>query len=324
MFVLWLVVIWISVVEISYLESVSVVVDYNDLDREVEKQCIEHCHLQNQTDGTRLDYNCNNECNTEQCSKGCVVWKDSLTSSCHRACNGTSDRLSHRELHCVIGCNDAIGKYFARVRTVLGKPPAPALLDNSLTATTLKLEWRFKEASRARLSAHLQWRYEEIAATWQYCRNVTWEPEISSFYVQTLQPYTKYRFRIALNLGRHNFGADAIYSERSVVIATLAAGPPASPPQHVHAAPVDAHSVSVTWEPGPFPHGPLLSYVLHITETGSSGRPGYQGRTEVKVGSSSTTIYYALFASFSVLFFFFSYSSSVLTKNRITLSLPFL
>lgn len=46
MFVLWLVVIWISVVEISYLESVSVVVDYNDLDREVEKQCIEHCHLQ--------------------------------------------------------------------------------------------------------------------------------------------------------------------------------------------------------------------------------------------------------------------------------------
>lgn len=56
--------------------------------------------------------------------------------------NGTSDRLSHRELHCVIGCNDAIGKYFGRVRTVLGKPPAPALLDNSLTATTLKLEWR--------------------------------------------------------------------------------------------------------------------------------------------------------------------------------------
>lgn len=107
-------------------------------------------------------------------------------------------------------------------------------------------------------------------------------------------------------MGRHNFGADAIYSERSVVIATLAAGPPASPPQHVHAAPVDAHSVSVTWEPGPFPHGPLLSYVLHITETGSSGRPGYQGRTEVKVGSSSTTIYYALFASFSY---------SVLTKT---------
>lgn len=46
MFVLWSVVIWISVVEISNLESVSVVVDYNNLDKEVEKQCIEHCRLQ--------------------------------------------------------------------------------------------------------------------------------------------------------------------------------------------------------------------------------------------------------------------------------------
>lgn len=83
-----------------------------------------------------------------------------------------------------------------------------------------------------------------------------------------------------MNLG-HGHG-DPIYSEKSVVIATLAAGIPASPPMHVRAAPVDAHSVSVSWEPGPFPHGPLLSYVLQITDNNPSG--GREARSEVKVG----------------------------------------
>lgn len=122
-----------------------------------------------------------------------------------------------------------------------------------------------------------------------------------------------FQFRIALNLGLHNFGADAIYSERSVVIATLAAGPPASPPLHVHAAPVDAHSVSVTWEPGPFPHGPLLSYVLHITETGSSARPGYQGRTEVKVGKD------ILMPCMLLFLFLHRFCSNQIKKKRFTI-----
>ncbi|CAH1131270.1 unnamed protein product [Ceutorhynchus assimilis] len=254
------------------------VIDYESLETGVEDQCVQQCPSQNRTDLGHFDYACDYDCSINQCSKGCTLWKDALSSSCQKVCNGTTDRLSHRELYCVIGCNDAIGKYFGQVRSLLGVPPAPALLDNSLAATTLKLEWRFPEASRAKLSFHVQWRYEVMAAAWQYSRNATWSSDNSYFLVEGLQPYTKYRFRIALNLG-HGHG-DPIYSEQSVVIATLASGVPASPPRNVRAAPVDAHSVSVSWEPGPFPHGPLLAYVLQITDDSPSG--GQKARSEVK------------------------------------------
>ncbi|XP_066156235.1 proto-oncogene tyrosine-protein kinase ROS isoform X1 [Euwallacea fornicatus] len=270
------------------ISSTSGVIDYATVEREVEAQCVQHCPLQNRTDSGRLDYTCEYDCNIVQCNKGCSVWMVALSSSCQRACNGTSDRLSQRELYCVIGCNEAIGKYFGQIRTLVGIPSAPALVDNSLKATSLKLEWRFLDASKARLTFHPQWKYEEIAASWQYCRNASWDPYANHFHIQGLQPYTKYRFRVALSLGHQSHGDEPIYSDQSVVIATLAEGIPASPPANVRVALVDAHSVSVTWEPGPFPHGPLLSYVLKITELGASGGQ-IMARTEVKDVSSTNT-----------------------------------
>lgn len=38
----------------------------------------------------------------------------------------------------------------------------------------------------------VQWRYEELAETWQYCRNQSWG-EGDQILVENLQPYTKYR-----------------------------------------------------------------------------------------------------------------------------------
>lgn len=73
---------------------------------------------------------------------------------------------------------------------LIGIPAAPALVADTLTATSLSLEWdgpRF-----ANISYLVQWRYEEIADTWQYCRNQSWGPH-STVTVENLQPYTKYR-----------------------------------------------------------------------------------------------------------------------------------
>nr|ALV82505.1 sev [Leptinotarsa decemlineata] len=250
--------------------------------------------------------------------------------------NGTTDRLISKELYCIMGCNDAITKYFSKLRTYLGVPPPPALLADSLNADSLKLEWNFPKAKMSGLSCHVQWRYEEFSTTWQYCRNASWNQENTVFYIYDLQPYTKYRvsilmfmtfaigtsvyhhigngtpcfiiyfdymptrklimistrmykynrsiitqlrlhpvkyrslfqFRIALILGSaggHPYG-EPIVSTESVVISTLASGVPLSPPQNVRVTPVDSSSISISWEPGPFPHGPLLSYVLNITD----------------------------------------------------------
>lgn len=70
---------------------------------------------------------------------------------------------------------------------------------------------------------------------------------------------------------------ELIVSPSSVVISTLPSGVPQSPPIIVRAAAVDHSSISVSWEPGPFPHGPLLSYVLQITDNNP------EGHSQVKV-----------------------------------------
>lgn len=95
-----------------------------------------------------------------------------------------------------MGCNDALASYFAQLRIRLGTPLPPALVADSLTATSLKLEWNFPEAEQAGLHYLLQWRYEELAleTAWQFCRNQTWITG-KTVLVTGLQPYTKYRVK---------------------------------------------------------------------------------------------------------------------------------
>ncbi|KAG5883190.1 hypothetical protein JTB14_018205 [Gonioctena quinquepunctata] len=209
---------------------------------------------------------------TSPCTTGCKLWKKALSQTCQEACNGTTERIIPKDLYCVMGCNDAVAKYFSKLRKHLGVPPAPALLADSLNADSLKLEWNFPQANAMGLSCHVQWRYEEFSTAWQYCRNASWNQENTVFYIYDLQPYTKYRFRISLLLGSTSGQpySEPIVSTESVVISTLASGLPLSPPQNVRVTPVDSSSISISWEPGPFPHGPILSYNLNITDNQQS------------------------------------------------------
>lgn len=60
--------------------------------------------------------------------------------------------------------------------------------------------------------------------------------------------------------------SDPIVSAPSVVISTLPYGSPSSAPIKLRVTVVDSHRVSLSWEPGPFSNGPILSYVLRISE----------------------------------------------------------
>lgn len=91
-----------------------------------------------------------------------------------------------------------------------------------------------------------------------------------------------FQFRIALLLSRHH--NDPIVSEPSLVISTLPGGTPSSAPSIVRATPADSTRVSMSWEPGPFPNGPILSYVLQINELPS-------GYTALKVRLLSTLLF---------------------------------
>lgn len=88
----------------------------------------------------------------------------------------------------------------------IGTPPAPALLADSLTSTSLSLEWEvpdhlssiMKRRKNVLRNYLVQWRYEESGNDWKYYRNQSLE-NTSPIRVENLQPFTSYRVRIILN-----------------------------------------------------------------------------------------------------------------------------
>lgn len=75
------------------------------------------------------------------------------------------------------------------------------------------------------------------------------------------------QFRIAIFLSSRGGSVEPVYSAQSVVMSTLDSGTPGSPPSSLRAVAPDAGRVAVSWEPGPFPNGPLISYVLRLADT---------------------------------------------------------
>ena len=73
---------------------------------------------------------------------------------------------------------------------------------------------------------------------------------------------TYLQFRVALLLSEN----EAIISEQSVIISTLAQGIPMSKPIIVRCLAVDQTRISISWEPGAFVNGPILSYALLIKD----------------------------------------------------------
>lgn len=166
----------------------------------------------------------------------------------------------------------------------VGTPSAPALVADSLTATSLSLEWEIpprlikftKGKSYITKSYLVQWRYEEVVGDWKFCRNQSMGDN-STVRVDNLQPYTKYRvrhkvqivqcvsekllkhfvfffglqFRVALILSSNH--EKELFSEQSVIISTLPKGKPMSEPAIVRAVAIDHTRISISWGPGPFP-----------------------------------------------------------------------
>lgn len=128
---------------------------------------------------------------------GCRLWQGALSTSCHAVCNKTdnTDILEPNKLYCVMGCNQAISHYIEWLKNEIGKPPAPALVADTLTATSLSLEWEApKRLSETTISTNysVQYRFEEIQSAWKFCSDHV-IIDHSTIHVENLQPYTKYR-----------------------------------------------------------------------------------------------------------------------------------
>ncbi|XP_014249043.1 proto-oncogene tyrosine-protein kinase ROS [Cimex lectularius] len=271
-------------------------------DSQIE-QCKLHCPLQNRTRDIHYEVGCSPDCKIAQCLKGCTLWEKALEASCQTVCNGTQELLPPKELYCVMGCNDALNRYLQKLKDELGRPPPPALVADSLTSTSLKLEW--ERGSYPNLTALLQWSYAD-AGQWQYARNQSWN--LNQVNVSCLRPYTNYRFRVSL-LAQE---MELVMSEASLVIGTLPSGLPSSPPSLVRATATDPTRVSVSWLPGPFPNGPILSYVVSIDELPH----GYKAHKDIPVSEKKE------FYMFQSLLPSRNYSVSVAMRNAVGLGPP--
>ncbi|XP_045523257.1 proto-oncogene tyrosine-protein kinase ROS isoform X2 [Pieris brassicae] len=232
---------------------------------EAVARCSEKCPFQNRTGEGHFDVNCGSDCSVEQCRMGCSLWLEGLDVSCQSACNVTSETALSRELYCVMGCNEALNTYFQMIKDLIGTPPAPALVADSLTATSLSLVWE-GNPKLGNLTYLVQWRYEELPGSWQYYSNSS-HSDRSIIHVENLRPYTKYRFRLAIFLSGRNGAGEPVYSAPSVVILTSDSGKPSSAPASLRAAAPDSSRVAISWEPGPFPNGQIISYVLRLADT---------------------------------------------------------
>ncbi|XP_070506786.1 proto-oncogene tyrosine-protein kinase ROS isoform X3 [Chironomus tepperi] len=242
----------------------------------VEK-CEQKCKDQNRTqfddDDDDGDTLCKSECTMkQQCDVGCTLWESALDSSCQRVCNKTAiNDFDNRQIYCIKGCNEASNFYFLWIKQEVQSPMAPALIPDSLTSTSLSLEWsvpsKFSELAKGNLfkktknETYFVQCYEDYEDDWKLCGKQTIY-ENSTIRLENIHPYTKYKFRIALLLSEN----EAIYSEPSVVISTNEEGIPESEPIILQAGAVDQTRIMVSWKSGLRNNGPILKYALRIDD----------------------------------------------------------
>ncbi|XP_011494388.1 PREDICTED: proto-oncogene tyrosine-protein kinase ROS [Ceratosolen solmsi marchali] len=221
------------------------------------------------TDDVGAEVGCTTQCEVDHCSDGCIIWERALNSSCQEVCNVTQGLLSLKELYCTVGCQSALSRYFQQLKVHIGVPPTPILVNNSLAATSLTLQWdnTILKHYNFKIAYFMQWKYEESRDDWQYCNKQNWNGK-NQIFIRNLQPYTRYKFRLAILLKLIQRDDEPIFSQSSLSILTLAGGSPTSAPTIVQASAIDHSRVYVSWEAGSITNGPLFSYVLRLQQEG--------------------------------------------------------
>lgn len=102
-------------------------------------------------------------------------------------------------------------------------------------------------------------------------------PNINLFYLFS-------QFRVAIFLSGRSGTGEPVFSAPSVVISTLESGKPSSAPSSLRAAAPDPSRVAISWEPGPFPNGPLISYVLRLADTQPNTNDALEVSTFLSIG----------------------------------------
>ncbi|XP_071506845.1 proto-oncogene tyrosine-protein kinase ROS-like [Diadema antillarum] len=193
---------------------------------------------------------------------------------------------SQRVQYCELGCLFAEDEYASIIEAEVKEPSTPEISD--IEATTLTLTWT--PAVNSAVTYLIEWRYAEGANTaWNYYGSS--EPiSESSLNVEDLIPYALYQFRVVWVITpRHT-----LTSNQSRDVRTEESGAPSTSPTITSLTSSSPSAISVSWEPPPFPNGPITGY--SITVQNFMGQP-YVVRSVVASKQQDTVVDSSLQAS---------------------------
>ncbi|XP_030850010.1 proto-oncogene tyrosine-protein kinase ROS [Strongylocentrotus purpuratus] len=199
---------------------------------------------------------CDAPCRNSSCSTGCSSWDNSTLSQCHAVCNETYTSEPFRVQYCQSGCLFAENEYAKAVIDEIGQPSSPQ--PSNIGTTSLTLSWT--AASHQDVRYLVQWRYVEGGGeAWNYFGSG--EPiSETTLDITDLIPYTLYQFRVVWVITpRHTLTSQATSS-----VQTLPFGVPSTAPTITSIVSSSPTTISLTWDPPPFPNGPIIGYTIAV------------------------------------------------------------
>ncbi|XP_055846704.1 protein sevenless [Episyrphus balteatus] len=231
---------------------------------DIINKCLDKCAKEDQFYGNLQAVGCRSY--NELCTEGCNKWKQSTFSTCKQVCRDDTfhNNLSPCDLACISGCNQAIYgivEHLSKLDDFNNTRPVLVNDDNdTINGTSLKLSWPVDERKYSTKRLVIQWAYDnEYPLRWKFSSNFQWF-ENYTCEIEKLQPYTKYRFRIAMMVTTDH--SDFIYSTESEVFETLPMGVPSSKPEITDILTLDYDKIAIFWKQGRYTNGKLEGYNL--------------------------------------------------------------
>ncbi|XP_077977455.1 proto-oncogene tyrosine-protein kinase ROS-like [Glandiceps talaboti] len=230
-----------------------------DLISRCQSRCEEDLSASNEID---RDFACGAVCKIDKCKYGCTLYQNATldSSSCRTACNETEDLDSVSKIqNCNHGCNYANDLFVQQVIANSGDPSEPLLVADSLTNTSLQLEWT--AATNPDILYLIQWKYYDLVSDWTY-----YQPNQplndTTVEITNLHPYTTYLFKVIWIIT----AKDTLQSPPSLPMTTLPSGVPSSSPTITELSSPSHSTIYITWEAPLFINGPLTNYQISLIE----------------------------------------------------------
>ncbi|XP_044317007.1 protein sevenless [Drosophila rhopaloa] len=267
----------------------------------VTRDCVQRCIVEEDLFLDEFGIQCekadnSDKCYKTRCTKGCAQWYRALKDleSCQDAC--LSLEFYPFDMPCISACEMAQRDYWHLQRLAIShlvERTQPQLeraprADGQATPLTIRWAMHFPEQYLASRPFNIQYQYVDHhgeeqdleqdldqedpdapgasrASAWFNLANYDCDEYYVCEILETLIPYTQYRFRFEMPFGENI--DEVLYSPATPAYQTPPEGAPTSAPVIEHLLGLDDTHLAVHWHPGRFTNGPLEGYRLSLSSS---------------------------------------------------------